>query len=155
MAIDNTFIADWESYFQEMHSFVSSLGYGRVTFANQSYTEYVMERLESCIRSISVILEYVEIMHDEEEELDEEEAQIILTYKDQFCQLLSYLRHIFAEWQAHFDHLQIHIGYQGDTAYHLPITHSGRCGLIKKIPEIQHFFKNIGHWHIKLTHSLN
>ena len=56
----STFVSNWEGYFQEVDSFISSLGGGRISFANESYTEYVLERLSSCIRSLTTILEYME-----------------------------------------------------------------------------------------------
>ena len=36
--------------FEKVSSFLSTLGGGKLNFANESYTEYVLERLSSCIR---------------------------------------------------------------------------------------------------------
>ena len=57
-------IPNWEAYFEEVYSFLSSLGGGRRSFANQAYTEYVMERLRNCIRSLSILTDHIHPIED-------------------------------------------------------------------------------------------
>ena len=51
----STFLSDWETYFEEVHRFISSLGGGRMSFANELYTEFVLERLSNCVRSLTTL----------------------------------------------------------------------------------------------------
>lgn len=132
----STFVSNWEGYFQEVDSFISSLGGGRISFANESYTEYVLERLSSCIRSLTTILEYMEPV----EEMEEGEEQIISTYQDQLSQLLDCLRLISTDWQTHYDQLQMNSSrLHSDTSYQLASIRTGRCCVVyKNMPSINY-----------------
>lgn len=64
-------LSSWETYFEEVSLFISSLGRGRISFANQEYTEYVIERMGYCISSLEILIE-----HLDPADLDENEADI-------------------------------------------------------------------------------
>ena len=105
--------SDWEKCFDEVYSFVSSLGGGRISYANQPYTEHVLERLGHCVHSLTTLVE-----HLQSEELDDDVEEVISSYHTQLSRLLHCMRQITADWQAHFDQLQMNNGRpQGDSAY--------------------------------------
>ena len=74
---NNTFLSDWEIYFDTVSSFISTLGGDRISYANEAYTEYVLERLDYCIHSITILFDH---LHLASEELKEEEEEIISSY---------------------------------------------------------------------------
>ncbi len=49
---------DWNTYFEELAHFLEGAErhYG---IANESYTDYVLERLEICVHTCSTLLEHV------------------------------------------------------------------------------------------------
>ena len=117
-----TFVSDWEAYFEEVSSFLSTLGGGRLNFANESYTEYVLERLSSCIRSVTNLQDYMQPVG----ELEDGEEQIISTYQLQLSQLTDCMRQISADWQAHLDQLQMNSGrHNGPNSFQLETRRSG------------------------------
>ena len=103
MVYCNGFLSDWETYFEEVHRFISSLGGGRMSFANELYTEFVLERLGNCVRSLTTLLEYVQPVYALD--MYNSEYEIISAYHQQLSELLSSIRDISIEWQAHFDHM--------------------------------------------------
>ena len=120
----DSFVSDWEAYFEEVASFLSSLGGGRLSFARESYTEYVLERLGHCMRSLTTIIDYMEPLQS----MGEDEKQVVDAYRVQLSQLLNCLRHVSSDWQAHFDQLQLNAGaFQSSMSYQLPTTRSGQC----------------------------
>lgn len=95
---------NWESFFEEFYSFISSLGGGRVNYANETYTEYVLERLGVCRNSLTVLLEHFRSIHLD---LEDDEQEVVEFFSLQLSQLLDCLQQIFTEWQVHFDQLQL------------------------------------------------
>jgi len=87
------FIVSWESYFSELYSFISSLGGGRIDYANEACTEYILERLSVCIRSLSTIMERVQSADDYN--VEEEEEEVIGFYATQLSQVSDCLQHIY------------------------------------------------------------
>ena len=61
-----------ENYFEELTTFIRSLGGDRITFANDSYTEYVLDRLSTCITTLSRLSDHIQ-SGMETTELDEDE----------------------------------------------------------------------------------
>ena len=60
MATEGGRLWGWENYFEEVSTFISSLGRGRITYANESYTEYVRDRLTTCTTIIARLLEHIQ-----------------------------------------------------------------------------------------------
>ena len=121
---NDTFLSSLEIYFDEVSSFLSTLGGGRMDFANEAYTEYVLERLGYCISSLAIVLDY---LHPTEE-LTEDEEESIALYQQQLSELLQCIRQISVQWQSHFDQLQINNGVQRDTSFRLSTVSSGGPG---------------------------
>ena len=90
MVYCNGFLSDWETYFEEVHRFISSLGGGRMSFANELYTEFVLERLGNCVRSLTTLLEYVQPVYALD--MYNSEYEIISAYHQQLSELLEIYR---------------------------------------------------------------
>ena len=58
--MDESDLSGWELFFDELSSFVRSLNRQRGT-ANEDFSEYVVERLESCIRSVSALIHHLRL----------------------------------------------------------------------------------------------
>ena len=111
-----------ENYFEELATFIRPLGGDRITFANDSYTEYVLDRLSTCITTLSRLSDHIQ-SGIETTELDKDEMAAIDTYLVQLSQLSSCLQDIAGQWQMHFDLLQRQAGYHNDVAFRPSTTH--------------------------------
>ena len=115
----------WEQYFEELSTFICSLGRGRIAYANESYTEYVLDRLTTCISTISRLIDYIQSAM-EAVELEEDESEAIDILQSQLSQLLDCVREISIEWQTHFDRIQMNatgtVSQQGGTSFRLTIN---------------------------------
>ena len=105
-----------ESYFQELSTFVASLGHDRISFSNERYTEYVLDRLATCITTLSRLSDHIQ-SGIESTELDEDETEAIDQYQIHLSQLTQCLQDISREWQVHFDLLQRQAGTCRETAF--------------------------------------
>ena len=43
----------WEMYFQELSDFITPLDGDRISFANERFTDYVVDRLSTCVSTLS------------------------------------------------------------------------------------------------------
>ena len=75
-----------ESYFQELSTFVASLNGDRITFANERYTDYVLDHLSTCVTTLSRLSDHIQAGL-ESTDLDDDETESI----DQYQGLLSQL----------------------------------------------------------------
>ena len=103
---DQGLMSEWEQYFEELSTFICSLDRGRIAYANEGYTEYVLERLSTCINTIARIVDNIQSSMDTVE-LEEDEFEAADNYLVLLSQLLDCVREISVEWQVHFDHLQV------------------------------------------------
>ena len=106
---DTSVLWGWEQYFEELSTFVFSLGRGRIAYANESYTEYVLDRLSTCISTIGRLVDYIQSAM-ESVQLDDDESEAVDVLQSQLSQLLNCLREISVEWQAHYDQVQMNSG---------------------------------------------
>lgn len=96
----------WEQYFEELSTFICSLGRGRITYANENYTEYVLDRLTTCVSTLSRLVDYIQSAM-ESVVLEDDETETLDTLQSQLSQLLDCVREISVEWQGHFDLIQM------------------------------------------------
>ena len=108
----------WERFFEETESFVTDLN-RRAGAANESYCEYAIERLETCISSVSSL---VDLLRSRQLETDGEVAHLSV----QLAELLQCLRGMHVEWQAFIDGFQ-HVS-PASTSYTAPIILSSGQG---------------------------
>ena len=105
---DASVLWGWEQYFEELSTFVFSLGRGRIVYANESYTDYVLDCLSTCISTIGQLVDYIQSAMESVQLDDEFEAVDVL--QSQLSQLLDCLREISVEWQAYYDQVQMNSG---------------------------------------------
>ena len=58
MEVDAANLSGWELFFEEVSSFVRSL-HRQGESANEAFSEYAVERLEMCIRSVSALIHHL------------------------------------------------------------------------------------------------
>ena len=116
---DTSTLWGWEQYFEELSTFVSSIGRSRIAYANERYTQ---DRLSTCVSTIGRLLDYIHSAM-ESARLDDDEYETIDVLQSQLSQLLDQcVRKISEEWQSHFDQLQMHSGMmnqQGGISFEL------------------------------------
>ena len=107
---DTSTLWGWEQYFKELSTVICSLSRGRIGYANESYTEYVLDRLSTCISTIGRLVDYIQsAMESVGLEDDESEIDVL---QSQLSQLLDCVWEISVQWQAHahFDQTQMNSG---------------------------------------------
>ena len=102
--------------FQELFTFVGSLNGDRITFVNERYTDYVLDRLSMCVTTLSRLSDHIQAGL-ESTDLDDDETESIDQYQGLLSQLSKCLQDISTEWQLHFDLLQRQAGTRRDTAF--------------------------------------
>lgn len=98
---------DWDQFFQEMEAFVCSLDrfYG---LANESFTEYAIERLEVCIVGVIRLKEnFQPVSRSIRMALNSEELQLMEHYKCILTDLVVCLRELARKWSQEWDRLNI------------------------------------------------
>ena len=87
--------------------------------------EYVLDRLTTCISTISRLIDYIQSAM-EAVELEEDESEAIDILQSQLSQLLDCVREISIQWQTHFDRIQMNatgtVSQQGGTSFRLTIN---------------------------------
>lgn len=74
---------------------------------------------------LSILVDHLHPAHAR----DEDEEAIILYYNQELSQLLVYVRQIAADWQVHFDYLQMNSGRsQSNVSFKVRITRNGGPG---------------------------
>ena len=111
----------WETYFQELSDFITSLDGDRISFANERFTDYVVDRLSTCVSTLSRLIYHLQSSSNSIE-LDEDDVEVVEYYQLLLHQLLDTIRRIASEWQRHFDHLQAVSGTRRESAFQLSST---------------------------------
>lgn len=113
----------WNRYFEEMGSLVRDISRraGDASAANHSFCEYVLDRLEICIESLSSL---VELLRTHPPSVTYQEAEVATRYSGQLAELLDYMRHLYVEWNGYLDGSHT---LTVSTSYSVPISqHAGR-----------------------------
>ena len=95
-------LSGWEQFFDELDSFIRSVNRQRGT-ANEDFSEYVVERLEMCTRSVSSLIHHLRLNAP----TDEAAARIGIQYSTNLSELLECLRSMLREWQDYLNHYQL------------------------------------------------
>ena len=108
-------LSGWEQFFDELDSFIRSVNRQRGT-ANEDFSEYVVERLEMCTRSVFSLIHHLRLNAP----TDEAAARIGIQYSASLSELLECLRSMLREWQDYLNHYQL----RSTTSYHASRTQS-------------------------------
>lgn len=106
----------WETYFEELYDFIASLDGDRMSFANERFTDYVIDRLRICVNTLSRLIDHLQ-SNSNSIELDEDDVEVVEYYQLLLNQLLDAIRRILSDWQKHFDHLQVRSGTRRESAF--------------------------------------
>ena len=79
--MDETDLSGWERFFDKLFSFIRTLNRGT---ANEDFSEYVVERLETCTRSVSALIHHLRLNTP----TDEEAARVEVQYSANLSELL-------------------------------------------------------------------
>lgn len=105
----------WDVFFGELSSFMQS-AHRQFGVANQQYTQYVIEKLQECTRSLSILSENIE--HSQVQLDDNERSSLDIT-KSSVRDLISCCRSLQVEWEHSLDLLLVRPTI---FAYQAPIT---------------------------------
>ena len=100
--VDYTDLLGWERFFSELSSFLSSINRQRGT-ANEDFSEFVVERLQMCIMSVSTLIHHLQSNVPS----DGAAARVGAQYSAHLAELLECLRSMLQEWQDYLDHYQL------------------------------------------------
>ena len=110
----------WEEFFQQIGQFMREC---ERKFSEQ-YAEYVVERLQLCVRSCCSLLDHFNDFTAETEHHTTEHREIVLMYKDNVVKLIDCLRELSKEWVRLKDNV---MAIQVSSAYCAPVIgNSGR-----------------------------
>ena len=108
----------WERFFEELSSFLRFAE--RQQLANESFAEYVLERLEACIQSVSVLIDNLRAPTS-----NQQASAIAAHYSTLLAELLECLQRLSQEWESYLDQHQLQIA---STSYIAPIIHTTQAG---------------------------
>ena len=112
-------LSGWERFFSELSVFLNTAN-RQLTTANQAYSEYVIERLQRALVSMSSVLHHLNAVTP----LDEEQAAVCVRYSSEISELIQCVREIASVWEQHLDH-ELARG-RGDAAYSAPTENIAR-----------------------------
>ena len=113
----------WETYFEELSDFITSLDGDRMNEFCQRKIHCVVDRLSICVNTLSRLIDHLQ-SNSNSIELDEDDVEIFEYYQLQLNLLLDAIRRIASEWQRHFDHLQIRSGTRRESAFQVSSIHT-------------------------------
>ena len=102
--------------FEELSDLIASLDGDRMSFANERFTDYVVDRLSTCVSTLSRLIYHLQSSSNSFE-LDEDDVEIVEYYQLPLNQLLDAICRIASEWQRHFDHLQVTSGTRRESVF--------------------------------------
>ena len=107
----------WNRYFEEMGSLVRDISRrAGDASANHSFCEYILDRLEVCIESLSSL---VELLSSRPLSVTDEEAEVAIRYSGQLSELLDCMRRLYVEWDGYLDGRH---ALTVSTSYSVPIS---------------------------------
>ena len=93
--------------------------------ANQSYTHYIIERLENALRNVDAISDRLSIALDPENELEAVEQEVISRYLEMVDELASCIRSLLCYWDTYLDEI---LSMSTVSRYRASVTHTGNRG---------------------------
>ncbi len=96
----------WSTFFIEVGEvFDSCHCQNQIGTANQSFVNYIIERLENGLRNLDPISETLCMALEPENELEVEEQEVISTYREMVDELASCIRSLLCYWDTYLDEL--------------------------------------------------
>ena len=108
---------DWERYFSELSAFLTGAE-RQLGFANDNFSEYVVDRLELFIVNISSLAEHFQLHSNEET------AVIGAWYSSHLNELVVCLRSLLGQWLDYLNHSHI----RTNSSYNVPLVHTSERG---------------------------
>lgn len=110
----------WERFFEELGTFVHACN-RQSGSANQPFSEYALERIETSILSVTSLLHHIENATPN----SSAEYTVLESYSSKLNELLSCLRELSRQWQAHIDRC---VRLSCTTSYSAPSIYTSRRG---------------------------
>ena len=103
---------EWSRYFQSTAEFLQGAcrQYG---VANESYTDYVVERLDLCISTCTILREHLSPNTGIVDAIDDDEEVIIMRYRAELEGLVDCLIDIQAQWKCYREMLDAQVPVNG------------------------------------------
>ena len=110
----------WERFFEELGTFVRACN-RQSGSANQPFSEYALELIETSILSVTSLLHHIENATPN----SSAESIVLESYSSKLNELLSCLWELSRQWQAHIDRC---VRLSCTTSYSAPSIHTSRRG---------------------------
>ena len=110
----------WERFFEELAAFIRTCDRQSGT-ANQSFSEYALERIQTSILSVSSLVHHI----DHASPNSDAESAVFEDYSTKLTELLSCLRELSQQWEAHNDRC---MQLSCTTSYTASSIHTSRRG---------------------------
>ena len=113
-------LSGWQRFFSELSTFLSTAD-RQIATANQAYSEYVLERLQISLVSLSSVMDHLRTVTTR----SELQASVSAHYYSEIAGLLQCIREIASLWERHLDEELSRDG-RGVTAYSAPTESTAR-----------------------------
>ena len=110
----------WERFFTELSSFLRTAE-RQMENANQAFSEYVLERLQISMLSLSALMDQLRSVAPS----DTQQGSVSAYYYSEIAELLVCVREIASQWERHIDE-QVHM--HAATSYSAPHENVARVG---------------------------
>lgn len=116
-------VRGWSRFFEELHGLISD-SHRQIGVANEVYVEFIIDKLDTALRSIHSIQE---TLRDAEQELELAEAEIATTYSRRIAELTTCIQTMLSYWHLYQDRLES--SSTDETGYQIQVVHvQGRRG---------------------------
>ena len=116
-------VRGWSRFFEELHGLISD-SHRQIGVANEAYVEFIIDKLDTALRSVRSILE---TLRDAEQELEPAETEIATTYSRRIAELITCIQTMLSYWYLYQDRLES--SSTDETGYQIQVVHvQGRRG---------------------------
>ena len=122
MDSDGSILWGWERFFTELSSFLRTID-RQYMLANEQFSEYAIERLETSIVSVSGLVEHLRANSGVNHETDV--VSVATHYSAMFAELLGCLWGMYNEWSVYLEHYHLN---RRASSYSVPVVQANPTG---------------------------
>ena len=117
-------VRGWSRFFEELRRIIAE-SHQQIGVANEGYVQYIIEKLETGLRSVNSIKE---ILVNGEHELEGEEREIAANYSRRIAEVATCIQTMLSYWHLYQDRLDS-VNTDVETGYQVQVVHvQGRRG---------------------------
>ena len=111
-------VRGWGRFFEELRRIIAE-SHQQIGVANEGYVQYIVEKLETGLRSLNSIQE---ILVNGEHELEAEEREIAANYSRRIAELATCIQTVLSYWHLYQDRLDS-VNTDVETGYQVQVVH--------------------------------